>query len=281
DVACDPLDPTFLGGAGTIDRCRMRRTSDLLLTMELDAVLALGDLQNDDGRLDAFQAAFGPTWGRLGRLLRPVPGNHEYVTPGASGYFDYFNGPGVQAGQAGDRSLGYYSFDLGAWHVVALNSQCGPEQERRFSRECASGSPQEQWLRADLAAHPAACTLAFFHHPRFASGTEGRDDVVLPLWQALYDGGADVVLGGHDHAYERFAPQDPSGTPDPVRGVRQFVAGTGGHSHQRSLFPEANSELRNARDFGALRIVLRPAAYDWAFITESGVPADAGSAPCH
>jgi acid phosphatase type 7 len=281
DIACDPLDPTFNAGRGTVDRCHMRQTSDLMLTMDLDAVLALGDLQNNDGRLVAFQTAFGPNWGRLGGLLHPVPGNHEYETLDAAGYFDFFNGPGEVSGPAGERGEGWYSFDVGAWHIVALNSQCGPAHERAEGTDCAAGSKQEQWLRADLAAHPTACTLAFFHHPRFASGIAGRDDVVLPLWQALHDGGVDVILNGHDHSYERFAPQDPSGTPDADRGIREFVVGTGGHSHQRSLHPEPSSELRDARDFGVLRLTLHPTAYDWAFVTDGGAAVDLGSGPCH
>jgi Tol biopolymer transport system component len=275
DVACDPSDPAFAGGAGTIDRCRARQTYDLLLTMDLAAVLVLGDAQEADGRLAAYRNAFDATWGRLGGLLRPVLGNHDYGTPDAAGYFDYFGA------RAGTRGEGWYSFDVGAWHVVALNSQCGPQGARATGTVCAPGSPQERWLRADLAAHPHGCTLAVFHHPRFSSGTPGRDEAVLPLWQALYDGGADVVLNGHDHAYERFAPQDPAGALDPVHGVREFVAGTGGHSHQRSTFPEPNTELRDAIDFGVLRLTLRPAGYDWAFVAEGGVIVDSGTGACH
>ena len=275
DVACDPAAPEFAGGAGTIDRCHARRTSDLLLTMDLSAVLVAGDAQASDGRRAAYEAAFAPTWGRLGHLLRPVPGNHDYRTPGAAGYFDHFGRA------AGVRGEGWYSFDLGAWHLVALNSQCGPRDARLTGEECARGSAQERWLRADLAAHPRACTLAFFHHPRFASGIAGRDDLVLPLWEALHEAGADVVVNGHDHAYERFAPLDPAGDPDAARGLREFVAGTGGHSHQRTVAPEPFSEFRTARDFGVLRLTLRPDGYDWTFVAEGGVPVDAGSAACH
>ena len=278
DVACDPTALEFAGGFGTIDRCRTRQTADLLLTMDLSAVLVAGDAQAADGRLDAYRTAFGPTWGRLGSLLHPVPGNHDYGTAGAAGYFDYFAGLGVRTGERGE---GWYSFDVGAWHIVALNSQCGPPEARLTGQECAGGSAQERWLRADLAAHPTACTLAFFHHPRFSSGIEGQDELVRPLWQALYEAGADVVVNGHDHAYERFAPLDPAGTPDPARGLREFVAGTGGHSHQRTFAPEAFSELRTPRDFGVLRLTLRPRGYDWAFVAEGGFTADAGTGACH
>ena len=192
-------------------------------------------------------------------------GNHDFGTPGAADYFTYFNA-GQPVGPAGETGRGWYSFDVGAWHLIALNSQCGLPGERPEGPECAAGSSQEQWLRADLAAHPVACTLAFFHHPRFSGGTLGPDDVVLPFWQALYDGNADLILNGHDHAYERFAPQDPGGNVDPVRGIREFIAGTGGHSHQKSVLPEPNSEQRDARDFGVLRLTLHPTTYDWAFV---------------
>ena len=214
------------------------------------------------------------------RPARPVPGNHDFEATAATGYFDYFNG-GRPAGAAGETGRGWYAFDLASWRLVALNSQCGAPGARLEGTECAEGSAQEQWLRADLTARAGSCTLAFLHHPRFASGTIDLDDAVLPLYRALHDPNADVVLAGHDHAYERFAPQDPAGNPDPARGLRQFVVGTGGHSHQRSLFFEANSEVRNPRDFGVLRLTLGPVGYDWAFVTEGGVMADAGSGGCH
>ena len=280
DIACDPADGAFAGGLGTVDRCRQLATSNLLLTMDLDAVLVLGDTQYDNATLATLGASFGPSWGRLTSLLHPVLGNHDFGTPGAADYFTYFNA-GQPVGPAGETGRGWYSFDVGAWHLIALNSQCGLPGERPEGPECAAGSSQEQWLRADLAAHPAPCTLAFFHHPRFSGGTLGPDDVVLPFWQALYDGNADLILNGHDHAYERFAPQDPGGNVDPVRGIREFIAGTGGHSHQKSVLPEPNSEQRDARDFGVLRLTLHPTTYDWAFVTEGGVIADAGSGACH
>lgn len=281
DIACAPSDPAFAGGLGTPDRCRQRQTSDLLLTMDLSAVLALGDLQYEAGRPAAFAGSFGPTWGRLKTVIRPVPGNHEYRLPGASGYFDYFNGPGVASGPAGTRGAAYYSFDLGTWHLVALDSQCAQPARVSMAAACATGSPQEQWLRADLAAHPRACTLAFWHHPLFSSGIEGQAEAMRPIWRALYDSGAEVVLNGHDHAYQRFAPQTPDAVPDAARGIREFVVGTGGHSHQRAFSHHENSEARNARDFGVLKLALHPTGYDWQFVTDSGAVADAGSSPCH
>lgn len=281
DIACDPADPNYGGGLGTFDRCHQRQTSDLLLTLDLAAVLMLGDMQYPDGDLPRTLRSFDPTWGRLKGLMRPVPGNHEYRVPGAAGYFDYFNGPGRATGRAGARGAAYYSFDLGDWHVVALDSQCSHPPRTPTAVECAAGSPQERWLRADLAAHPTACTLAVWHHPLFSSGLEGQTEAMRPIWRALHEAGADLIVNSHDHAYQRFAPQDPDGLPDPARGIRQFIAGTGGHSHQRSFHHEANSEARNPRDFGVLRLVLRPGSYDWQFLTDAGVVADAGTAPCH
>ena len=270
DIACDPADPAYNGGNGTATACRQRATSDLLVGAGYDAVLLLGDNQYWDGHLARYQKSFDPTWGRLGSLLRPAPGNHEYLTPGAQGYFDYF-GPA-----AGDRSRGYYSYDLGTWHVVALNSNCGS------IGGCGPGSPQLQWLAADLAAHPRACTLAYWHHPRFSSGVHGDDAAYEAFWQTLYQAGADLVLVGHDHDYERFAPQDPSGRAAPRYGIRQIVVGTGGHSLRPFPTIRPNSQARNAQDFGILELRLRSDGYDWRFLPAAGgVFTDSGSATCH
>ena len=174
DIACDPDLTRFATGLGTSDACHMLATSDLMMKMDLSAILPLGDLQYENGTLDKFQRSFDPTWGRLKAQMRPAVGNHEYRTPGAAGYFDYFNGPGVSDGPAGPRDKGYYSYDLGSWHVVTLNSQCAhPPADNPYANDCAPGSPQEQWLRADLAAHPAACTLAYWHHPLLSSVCRG------------------------------------------------------------------------------------------------------------
>jgi hypothetical protein len=198
-------------------------------------------------------------------------GNHEYGTPGATAYFDYF-GPA-----AGERGKGYYSYDLGTWHLVVLNSNCRPVGG------CGPGSPQERWLRADLAKHHARCTLAYWHHPRFSSGWHGSDPSYQAFWQALSEHDADVVLVGHDHDYERFAPQTASGAVDSRRGIREFVVGTGGGSYRE--FPSraaANSEIRNDKTFGVLRLVLGPSEYSWRFIPEAGKTfTDSGTASCH
>jgi acid phosphatase type 7 len=282
DIACDPYLTRYQTGLGTRDACHMLQTSDLLMRMDLSAVLPLGDLQYEDGTLDKFQRSFDPTWGRLKAQMRPVVGNHEYRTPGAAGYFDYFNGPGVFDGPAGPRDKGYYAYDLGAWHVVTLNSQCShPAADNPYREDCAAGSPQEQWLRADLAAHPARCTLAVWHHPWFSSGLESVNDRVQPLVQALYDHGVDVLLTGHDHGYERFAPMDPQFNRDGARGVRQIVVGTGGKNREPDLFFQPNSEIRANTTFGVLKMTLRPTAYTWEFVRDGGSFTDAGANACH
>lgn len=265
DIACDPADPDYNGGSGTAARCHQRATSDLALALSPDAVLLLGDNQYETGALSAYAASFAPTWGRLGAKLRPAPGNHEYFTAGAWGYFAYF---GAAAGN------GRYSFDLGGWHFISLDSNCAQ------GGACYKGSPQEKWLREDLAAHAGMCTLAYWHHPRFSSGLHGDDAAYVSFWETLREGGADVVLNGHDHEYERFAPQDADGIEDPARGLREFVVGTGGKELRPFGRVSANSVRRLRQDFGVLRLRLRPGGYDWQFVTEKGAVTDAGSAPC-
>jgi hypothetical protein len=239
----------------------------------------LGDAQYEDGVAAKFALSFDPSWGRLKPLMHPAIGNHEYYDPTASGYWDYFDGPGQASGPAGQRGEGWYSFDTGTWHVVVLNSNCD-----RVS--CDAGGPEEQWLRADLAAHPAACTLAVMHHPLVSSGEgdegEGATSAVTPLWQALYDAGADVVLSGHAHLYERFAPRNPQGQVDPARGLRMFIVGTGGKNLQPPDMIRAGSEARQAQSFGVIKLALHPTSYDWQFVPDSaGGYTDAGSAACH
>jgi len=275
DIACDPGSGSWNGGAGSSSSCHELATSELLLALHPDRVLTLGDNQYEDGALAKYRQSFDPSWGRLKSITEPSVGNHEYGTSGAAGYFGYF-GPA-----AGDPAKGYYSYDLGAWHVVALNSNCGEVGG------CGAGSPQEQWLRADLAAHAAECTLAYWHHPRFSSGsTHGSDTGMSAVWQALAEHRAELVLSGHEHNYERFAPQDADGALDPVGGVVQFVVGTGGKSHYRDLgTPLPNSLIRDDTTFGVLKLTLRPSAYDWQFVPDAtgsgGSFTDSGSAACH
>jgi hypothetical protein len=286
DIACDPRSPDFNGGFGTANHCHHRAVSDLMLAMtDLDAVLPLGDQQYEEATLTQFSKSYDPTWGRLKSISHPTPGNHEYFTRDAKGYFDYF-GPA-----AGPRDKGFYSFDLGDWHIISLNGNCGtnPGMPGDGIRSCAVGSEQERWLRADLAAHPAVCTLAYWHQPRFVSSTPDPrfpEPVIYdPFWRALYEAGADVVLAGHKHNYERFAPQTPGGTADPVSGLREFVVGTGGEELDGLRVSDVvrpTSEVRNGDAFGVLRMTLHAGSYDWEFVPEGGSGfRDSGSTSCH
>ena len=277
DIACSPGDPLNAGGEGTEEACHQRATSDLLLDERVDRVLALGDLQYESGSLEAFRDSYDPTWGRVKAKTHPVVGNHEYGTPDAAGYFDYF-GDG-----AGDRGEGWYSVDLGSWHVVALNSNCQELPAGTGRHGCAQGSPQNEWLEQDLEAHATDCTLAFFHHPRFSSGRHGGTAPVAAFWADLYDAGVEVVLNGHDHTYERFVPQDPDGRPDETRGIRQFVVGTGGAEFYPFADPALpTTEVRTDDAFGVLEMTLRDDGYDWEFVPEAGQTfTDTGSGTCH
>jgi acid phosphatase type 7 len=250
DIACDPASRSFHGGRGSANACHMRATARLLGRLNPAVVLTLGDNQYENGTLAKFRRSYDRSWGRLKGRTRPAPGNHDYRTRTAAGYFGYFGAA------AGRRSRGYYSFDVGAWHLIALNSECG------HVGGCGKGSRQERWLRADLAAHPARCTLAYWHKPRFSSGMHGNDATYTAFWRALYRAGADVVLVGHDHDYERFAAQTPAGRADPARGIRQFVVGTGGKTHYGFRTIRANSRVRNSGTFGVLRLTLHPSGYD-------------------
>jgi hypothetical protein len=256
--------------------CRHMETSNLLLQINPNAVFALGDLQYEYGEYENFLRYYDPSWGRVKGITYPAVGNHEYGTAGAEGYFDYFNGIGNFSGPAGDRDKGYYSFDIGSWHIIVLNSNCAQVGG------CHAGSPQEKWLREDLAAHSNACTLAFWHHPRFSSGQgHGNNETYKAFWQALYEYEADVVLVGHEHVYERFAPQTPSGVSDPDRGIRQFTVGTGGRAFHSFGTILPTSEVRNRTSHGVLKMALRPKSYDWEFIPIAGQTfKDSGTSAC-
>src|SRR5215218_4703779 len=254
-------DPVLVG-AGDIGSCRS-------LGDEATAGLLAGLLAGVDGTAANFEECYDPTWGDFIALTKPSPGNHEAV--GSSGYFDYF---GAAAGEPGK---GYYSYDLGSWHVISLNSNCSA-----VVGGCDPGSPQEQWLKADLAAHSNACTLAYWHHPRFSSGINGDNSIVGPFWDDLYQGGAEVVLNGHDHDYERFAPLNPSGQPEPTQGIREFVVGIGGAELRAFNRIHPTSEVQIAGMNGVLQMTLHPDSYDWQFVmAPDGIVADAGSATCH
>jgi hypothetical protein len=271
--AAPAADAAVLVGAGDIADCRDLAGAEAtakLLEQIPGTVMAVGDLAYPDGTKENFEC-YDKTWGRVKSRTRPAPGNHEFHSAGASFYFSYFGAA------AGDPKQGYYSYELSSWHIVVLNSEC------EAIGGCNAGSQQEKWLRADLAAHPVACTLAYFHKPLFSSGSAHGDDLeIKPLWQALYDANADVVVSGHDHDYERFAPQTPDAAADPKRGIREFVAGTGGKNHRPFSPPHANSEVRDATAFGVLKLTLRSGAYDWQFIPEAGKTfTDSGSGTCH
>ncbi len=279
DTACDPTSSSYNAGAGTSSACRQRYVSDLLVAMNPAAVLPLGDIQYYCGGLSAFQQVYDPTWGRLKAITHPVVGNHEYLTSGgtgctsanagAAGYFDYF---GAAAGQ---RGQGYYSFDVGAWHLIAINSNCGD------AGGCSSTSPQGQWLAADLAAHQNLCTLAFWHIPLFSSGGRASSNS-RSIWGQLWNAGADVVLAGHDHTYERFSRQTNTAVRDDRTGIREFIVGTGGSNHTSFVTTAANSEVRNATTFGVIKLTLHSDSYDWQFVPEAGATfTDMGSENCH
>jgi len=274
DISCDPEDSHYEAGKGTAKKCHMLGTSNLALSLKPDAVLLLGDNQYEKGNLNAYEQSYANSWGRkeLKDISYPSIGNHEYNTEDASGYFDYFGT------QAGERGKGYYSFNLGTWHLVALNSggndACKPVA-------CDQGSDQETWLRNDLAANTSACTLAFWHRPLFTSGLD-RDSVeVRPFWRDLYEVNADVVLNGHVHHYERFSPQNPDGQLDPEHGITQFTVGTGGRD-LKGFFPvQENSQIRLSKWFGILKLELGPNSYVWEFVAENGQILDSGSGQCH
>ena len=282
DIACDTTSEFYNGGAGVPGHCRQRATSDLLVGGGFSAVLALGDTQYHVGALADFEAVFDKTWGRVKPLIRPAVGNHEYSTSNARGYFDYFNGEGKHTGPAGDRDEGYYSYDIGSWHLIALNSQCDQVAHGGALNGCAPGSPQHRWLQSDLAAHRTSCTLAYWHSPRFNSGFRGNSPASQPFWDVLHAAGADVVLSGDAHSYERFAPQDPSGAFDPVRGIRAFVVGTGGVFFTGWSKVKPNSEVRQNDTFGVLALTLHPTSYEFQFVPEAGGTfTDSGSGACH
>jgi hypothetical protein len=262
-----------LVGAGDIADCPDISGAEATAKL-LDAipgtVFTAGDNAYEEGTAEQFAKCYDPTWGRHKARTRPAVGNHEFHSGGATPYFDYFGT------NAGDPKQGFYSYELGAWHIIVLNSECAEVGG------CQAGSTQEKWLRTDLQTHPAACTLAYWHKPLFSSGAKhGDDPEVKAFWQDLYAAHATLALNGHDHDYERFAPQNPEGKPDPTKGIREFVVGTGGKSHRPFGKPEATSEVRNADTFGVLKLTLHPHSYDWEFIPEAGKSfRDSGSGSC-
>lgn len=271
DIACPPHS------AVTATSCDQASTAGLIRSLHPTAVAALGDDQYPSGTFAEFvgPGAFAATWGRFKHLIHPVAGNHEYeATASADGYFEYFGAA------AGPTRSGYYSYELGGWHVIALNSNCSDSGCGNYLSGKVTAA-EVRWLHADLRTHQGQCILAYWHHPRFSSGDHADESGVAPLWNELYQARADVVLNGHDHDYERFARQDPQGRPTP-EGIREFVVGTGGRDHYTfSKGVDPNSQFRDQTDYGALFLTLDPGGYSWQFRNVRGAVVDSGSDGCN
>ena len=278
----------ILVGAGDIAKCGKRLPGAEATAKLLDEILSakpgdggggepaetviftLGDNAYKRGTANEFQQCYEPTWGRHKQHTRPAVGNHEYKTRGAGPYYDYFGRA------AGDPDKGYYSYDLGEWHIIVFNSVC------REAGGCGPGSAQHQWLINDLRANKRRCSLAYGHHPVFSSGKHGGAKAMRPIFETLYEYGVDLFLAGHEHHYERFAPQNPQGQLDLSRGIRQFIVGTGGREHRRIRRPKPNSEARDRGSYGVLKLTLRSDSYDWAFLPVEGATfRDSGTGQCH
>ena len=268
----------ILVGAGDIAGCKniegAQATAKLIQKIP-GTVFAAGDLAYERGSTADFTDCYDPTWGQFKERTKPALGNHEYGTPGAAPYFAYW---GAVAGPAGK---GFYSYDLGAWHIVVLNTNC----YATGLGGCAAGSPEETWLKVDLAQHAGGCILAYGHHALFSSGVFKSHAVhpeLKPFWEDLYAAHADLVLAGHEHSYERFAPQNPDGQADAKNGIREIVIGTGGRSHDILGLATPNSEVRHWETYGVLKLALSPGSYTWEFIPEEGKTfTDSGSGACH
>lgn len=263
-----------LVGAGDIAVCATSGaavTAGLLAGFPRAAIFSAGDSSNEQATLDQYQNCFAPTWGAYKARIYPAAGNHDYVQPGAASYFKYFGAA------AGDPAKGYYSFELGAWHILVINSNC------KEIGGCEAGSPQYQWVKQDLAAHSTLCSLAIWHAPRYSSGVHGNDLEMLAIWKALYNAGAELVISGHDHEYERFAPLNPLDNLDAAYGMRQFVVGTGGAPLRTTQgYRTSHSQVLIENVHGVLDLKLHPASYDWQFIPEPGKSeTDSSSAVCH
>jgi len=262
----------ILIGAGDIADCPplwAAKTTDLLKTASGSVIFTLGDNSYPNGSPASFTNCYGLTWGQFKEQTKPAVGNRDYRTPDARGYFDYFGK------NAGDREKGYYSYNIGSWHVIVLNSNCD------YVGGCEKTSPQGKWLIDDLAESTSACTLAYWHHPLFASNKTGNS-FVKPFWETLYAAGAELVLNGHNHAYERFFPQNPQGEKDLDKGILEIIAGTGGSSLSKTGSIAKNSARQNDKTFGVLKLTLYPERYRWEFIPVEGMTfADSGNGACH
>jgi alkaline phosphatase len=271
-VATSAPEVVTLVGAGDVATCDTEgdEATAALLDEIGGAIFVAGDAVYESGSTEEFDRCYEPSWGRhKDRILFPAPGNHDYLTDGAAGYLAYFGKVAAPSGRT------WYSRDLGAWHVVVLDSNCD-------FVDCTEDSEQVQWLKADLASSQALCTVAIAHHSRFSSGPEhGDTDAVAPFWRALYEARAEIVIGAHDHDYERFAPQDPDGNADPSRGLREFVVGTGGGELTEVTDSRPNAEADEDDTFGVLRLDLRPTDYSWRFVpVTDGEIDDSGEGDC-
>jgi hypothetical protein len=278
DIACAPDDPGYNGGAGTTGHCHEEATAALLDQINPSAVLMLGDGQYNTGSLSGYNAVYGPSWGRQTAKTRPTVGNHEYGNSGAGGYFSYFGNAATPLQPGCVKACnGYYSFDVGTWHIVSINAEC---TRIGGGAGCAAASEQDAWLEADLAAHRTACTLVFGHRPRWSSNSFASPDIA-PLIDDMYAAGVDVYVSGHSHAYERFAPQNPAGQAD-ANGIREFVVGTGGANYSGFGTVAANSQARKWQVFGVAKLTLHPGSYDWSFVADPSTPySDSGTGTCH
>jgi hypothetical protein len=263
-----------LVGAGDIASCAL--TADTATAKLINAiagtVFTAGDNAYESGTAKEYADCYEPTWGAFKSRTRPVPGNHEYVTAGAAGYFGYFGA------LAGENGRGWYAYDVGAWRVYALNSNCGAAGVGG----CGPGSEQEQWLLGDLSANPRQCVAAIWHHPRFSSGQHGNDPAMANILNILYNAGAELVVNGHDHNYERFAPMRPDGVRDDARGIREIIVGTGGASLRSLATTQPNSEVRSNAAHGVLKLTLGATGYRWDFVPIAGKTfTDSGTGTCH
>jgi hypothetical protein len=263
-----PAGQAALIGAGDIAECGSpgsEATAKLLDRMP-GIVFTAGDNAYPTGSEADYRNCYQPTWGRHRDRTRPTPGNHDYLTPGAAAYFTYF---GANAGPPG---RGYYSYSAGSWRVISLNSEVSAQ----------TGSAQAEWLRTELTTNPVRCTATYWHRPRFSSGPSGNTPQMQDIWRILYDFNVDIVISAHDHLYERFAPQDPDGRPDAVRGIRQFTVGTGGAVMHAAVAARQNSEVSNSSAWGVLRLTLADGSYQWEFVpVDAAAFSDSGTGQCH
>ena len=261
DISCGPTE------AVTEASCRSEDTAALIASLKPDALITLGDNQYPSGALADYQSSYDKTWGKFKDVTYPTPGNHEYATPNASGYFDYFGS------RAGEKGKGYYSFSVGDWRFFALNSEI----------DVSENSPQLSWLKQELQSNENTCSLAYWHQPRFSTGGHASNQAFGPLWKLLYANNVDIVLNGHSHAYERFVPQNPDGQYDPTNGIVQFVSGMGGRVAEPLNDTLPTLATRQNHAFGLLQLSLYPKGARYQFLPTAGAQtfADSGTIKCH